>query len=273
MVTSGVYTITNLENSKVYVGFTVDLDKRWDGHKQSLRRGDHCNIHLQRAWNKYGEGSFEFDILEYLDSLEELPLAEQFWCKIYQLEGRELYNIATPGKAGMLGRKHTEESKRKMSEILIGNQRSLDYKHSEETRRRMSEALKGNQHTLGHSLSKEHRRKIGDAFRGKSLSKEHCDKISAALIGHGVSKEARRKIGEATKNRPNGMLGKKHSEETKRKISMANKGNQTWLGKNLSEEHKRSISKSLTGRILSEEHRRKISEGLRARHARVRSEA
>lgn len=50
----------------------------------------------------------------------------------------------------------------------------------------------------------------------------------------------------------NSHLGMKRSDETKRKIS------ESLTGKNLSEEHKESIRKTLTGKKLSEEHKENI---------------
>lgn len=41
--------------------------------------------------------------------------------------------------------------------------------------------------------------------------------------------------------------GKKHTEETKRKMSESHKGNNAWLGKKLSEEHRKKISISRKG--------------------------
>lgn len=49
-------------------------------------------------------------------------------------------------------------------------------------------------------------------------------------------------------------IGKKHSEEHKRKIGLSQKG------KKLSEETKRKMSSSQKGKIFTEEHKRKISE-------------
>lgn len=47
-----------------------------------------------------------------------------------------------------------------------------------------------------------------------------------------------------------GFFGKKHSEDTKKKISNSGKGkHKYWLGKKLSEEHKRKMSKSLIGKV------------------------
>jgi hypothetical protein len=74
--------------------------------------------------------------------------------------------------------------------------------------------------------------------------------------GDGVSNpsdETRRKISEAKKGNTN-MLGKILSEETKRKLSEAQKG------KIRSEEHKRNISEAKKGKTLSEETRKRMSE-------------
>ena len=67
--------------------------------------------------------------------------------------------------------------------------------------------------------------------------------------------------------------GRKLSEETKKKLSEAKKGeNHPMYGKHLSEEHKRKISESKIGcigpnkgRIFSDEHRIHISESLKGR--------
>lgn len=84
-------------------------------------------------------------------------------------------------------------------------------KHSEETRRKISEALKGKK------ISKKHRRKISEAQKGKKISQETKRKISEALKGKKKSQESVRK--QIISNN-----GYKHSDESKQKISDSKKG-------------------------------------------------
>ena len=67
-----------------------------------------------------------------------------------------------------------------------------------------------------------------------------------------VSEETKRKISEANK-------GRIVSEETRRKMSEAQKGQKGHKGIKHSEEHKRKIGESNKGKIFSEEHKRKIA--------------
>ena len=69
-----VYRISNLIDGKSYIGISIDYVARWKQHKRALRNNKHCNRKLQNAWNKYGEESFEFQVIEkcaYLDCFDE----------------------------------------------------------------------------------------------------------------------------------------------------------------------------------------------------------
>jgi group I intron endonuclease len=61
---SGIYKIVNIKNDKFYIGSAVDINRRWKCHRRCLKNGNHENIHLQRAYNKYGEESFVYEIVE-----------------------------------------------------------------------------------------------------------------------------------------------------------------------------------------------------------------
>ena len=81
------------------------------------------------------------------------------------------------------------------------------------------------------------------------------------------SLEARKKISEALKKqwangeRKSPMEGKKHSKETK--IKMCNSSSKFWLGKHLSESHKKNVGDGNRGKEISTEHRKKLSEALK----------
>jgi hypothetical protein len=77
------------------------------------------------------------------------------------------------------GRTHSEETKRKQSEVKIGK----------------------NNPNYGKSHSKEHRRKISEAQKNRTPSEETKIKISEALKGKTPSEEHRRKISEAKKGK------------------------------------------------------------------------
>lgn len=112
----GIYKIVNGANGKYYVGSSIDVERRWRGHRKSLENGDHYDIYLQRAWNKYGEGNFEFRFVEEVEkekgrdlcSVEQNYLDEGFALGI-------LYNVSKNAAAPMGGRNHSEETKRKQS--------------------------------------------------------------------------------------------------------------------------------------------------------------
>lgn len=62
---TGVYKISCIDNHRFYIGSTrVDFNKRFTSHKYYLNKGIHANKNMQASWNKYGEISFSFDILE-----------------------------------------------------------------------------------------------------------------------------------------------------------------------------------------------------------------
>ena len=92
---TGVYVIKNNVNNKVYVGSTKSsFHSRKTKHLTALRCGSHFNRHLQAAWDKYGEGSFVFEIMVMCPS-SECEWYESVLIKKYQSYLRAHgYNIA-----------------------------------------------------------------------------------------------------------------------------------------------------------------------------------
>lgn len=114
---SGIYSILNKTNGKVYVGQAINTNKRLSNHKSALRGSYHTNQHLQSSWNKNGEEAFEFNILEYC--LEKsLDCAERWWIHYFNATNREKgYNKEDGGNKN---KHHSLESRKKMSEAMKG---------------------------------------------------------------------------------------------------------------------------------------------------------
>ena len=59
----GIYCITNKITNKIYIGSTIDINRRWKEHKKELSKNKHHNLYLQNSFNKYGHKNFNFHIL------------------------------------------------------------------------------------------------------------------------------------------------------------------------------------------------------------------
>lgn len=66
-VKTGVYAITCKNNGKMYIGESLDIDRRWEVHRRHLTLGTHHSKRLQMDWDIYGPEYFEFEIMELYD--------------------------------------------------------------------------------------------------------------------------------------------------------------------------------------------------------------
>lgn len=210
---SGIYRIDG-PNGKFYVGSAKRFSRRWIEHKRDLRSGDHVNPKLQAAWNKYGEKSFSFSVIEGVPEMDRLIEREQFWIDELKAvdEGYNVLRIAD----SRLGLKSSDETKRKQSAAHTGrkhgpmSQEQKAYysnlyagrKLSDETRRRMSEARQGRVFSeetrlkisashVGRKFSDEHRAKLATAKAGRKQSPEH---VASRMLGMKQAREARNQL-------------------------------------------------------------------------------
>lgn len=65
VIKCGIYKLFFHEHPKCYIGSSVNIYERFQNHLTLLRTNKHCNIHLQRIYNKIGKMSIEI--------LEECP--------------------------------------------------------------------------------------------------------------------------------------------------------------------------------------------------------
>lgn len=102
---SGIYQILCVPTGKIYIGSPIDLCVRWREHSKKLRGNRHPNIYLQRAWNKHGEASFRFAVVELVMFPEYLVEREQVWIDATRCTDQNVgFNIC-PRAGSALGRK------------------------------------------------------------------------------------------------------------------------------------------------------------------------
>lgn len=103
-----IYHIKNTKTGYRYIGCSKNLKARWKEHKRHLIEGRHHCIHLQRAWNKYGEIHFLFE------TLEEHPTENKMFQREKELisESTKTYNTAEGGLGGDTRKNFTEEQRK-----------------------------------------------------------------------------------------------------------------------------------------------------------------
>lgn len=258
----GIYAIQNNINGKIYVGQSVDIERRWQQEKNMKR----LNEHLLRAMKKYSVENFSFYVLEECEK-EKLNEREAFYIKLYHSIDTEFGYNKTSGGDSAFSRpyqKLSDEHKRKISEANKGHHQTQEtIKKSLETRKKsLLEKHKVDIWCLEtdevyHSIEEVVEKlgiKIGQVF--KCLRKA-CEKSNGYHICYANEKDTRIFNLNPYKNN-GGTRGWK--EDTKKKIS--EKAKIRWANMTIEERNKLSEKLRMTnlGKTLSDEHKRKISE-------------
>jgi hypothetical protein len=95
-MTAGIYAIINRETGSCYVGSAVNIGRRWNAHRHSLRNHRKAPPRLQNAWDKHGESVFGFGVLEICDE-SELIAREQFYIDVLKPK----YNTRREAKSNL----------------------------------------------------------------------------------------------------------------------------------------------------------------------------
>lgn len=181
MIFYGIYKITNLVNGKMYIGKhqTDNIDDNYFGSGKILKY----------ALQKYGKHNFRREWIMFCENAEEMDMAERMFVDETWILRSDTYNLCKGGEGGhtwsgchpMLGKKHTESARKKISLSSSGEKN----------------------HNFGKKVSVETRNKISKARTGQpsKFKGKKNPKISMALTGHLVSKECRWKISAANKGK------------------------------------------------------------------------
>ena len=186
-------------NDKIYVGTTQQekVEYRWKCDGNGYKR----QPLVWRAIQKYGWENIRHKVIE-CETPEEMWEMEKELIKEYDTTNPDKgYNCSTGGEVGPIGCKHTEEFRKKMSEL------HKDKHPSNDTRKKMSESAKNRP-----PMSDETIRKISEAAKNRPP----------------ISNDTRKKMSESAKNRPpiteehrikisEALTGKKRGSYTKYK--------------------------------------------------------
>ena len=117
MVNCGcIYRLTNTVTGRIYIGKTIDFKNRMKSHK------NHKNgTYLSNSIRKHGWDKFKIEILIQDVPEEDLSNLEISYIEVENTMSPNGYNL-TKGGEGVSGYKHTEETRRNMTQTMIKRQ-------------------------------------------------------------------------------------------------------------------------------------------------------
>ncbi len=153
MKLTGIYCIRHISSGKCYVGQSVDIQKRIKEHFEYQ-----VGFYLGNAIRKYGREAFVFEYLE-LCSEENLDSRECHWIAVLDCMHPNGYNLRSGGargrhselskqkiSKGKIGKKRpppTEQARRNLSAASLGKKNHFYGKrHTAESKQKMSESTK-----------------------------------------------------------------------------------------------------------------------------------
>lgn len=208
MLIYSIYKITNKINQKVYIGYTENINKRIQEHKNSSKSK---NNKFYKAIRKYGWDNFYFEIIyQSPDSEHCLNVMENYFITQYDSftngynstlggEGSSGTKCKKIKKKMSISRNHRfiakdssgktyqirNDDPRFLSGELVGINKGIS--PSKETLDKLSKARVGNKNRLGHKHSDDIKKIIAErtsaALKGKprkTIACPHCGKIGGA---------------------------------------------------------------------------------------------
>lgn len=190
-----IYILKNKCNNKIYIGQTWhSIKDRFDnGH------GYKTCTYLHNAIQKYGKDNFYYEILTFCLTQESADYIENYFIEKFKSTDPSIgYNIRSGGSRGKnseeskikignahrgkiisqeirdkmsianIGKNHSEETKRKMSETSKLKRVNVGKKASQETKDKLSKIKIGNKSNTGKNLSRETKNKIAKFSKGRT---------------------------------------------------------------------------------------------------------
>lgn len=242
----GIYKITS-PSGKIYIGQSIKVEKRIKDYLKQYKAMS-TQVRLYNSFLKHGAENHIFEVIEECN-IDLLNERERFWQDYYNaigLNGLNCVLIKTDSKRTVW----SQETRDKLSKSLkgkfsgeknpmYGRVGELNYfygkKHTQETKDKISQKNTG----------------INNYFYGKKRP-EHSIKISGE--NHPMYGKKNALLSEYNKKNKIGnknFFGKKHTEETKKILSIKNAGvNHSFYGKKRPEHSLKLKGRKKDGRIV-----------------------
>lgn len=192
-MTCGIYLLTNKINGKVYVGQSVNIERRW---REYRRKVSAAQRRLYRAFEKYGVSAFAFEVIEEC-APEHLDAYEDVYIRTFKATARDSgYNIRiTASGRGAL----SQETRQRLSESKKGTPGAIAFGKLNDARRGvpMTEERRAKCSRVGRPWTEEMRAKLSgrkrttefclkmkELHKGKPKSEEHKKSLSAVNTNH-----------------------------------------------------------------------------------------
>lgn len=209
-----IYGLLNETTREIYVGSTTEPKKRFAHHMYELKNNRHHNKKVQEAFN--AGGKFSFIVLERVFcNKEDRYKYEDKWIERFRKEGLA-YNIAQANFGDALT--HHPDREAIIKRISAG----LIEKNSKLTKEQRV-ALYGkpgaSNGMFGRTHSEEAKERISKLNRGRRPHNLGVPTPEEVKVRQRDSVSGRVRTGDL-----NPFFGKTHSEETKKKLALANTG-------------------------------------------------
>jgi group I intron endonuclease len=249
-----IYKITNIVTKKCYIGETVrpNPEERWKQHLQKINNGEGCPA-LRDAIKKYGVSNFKFEVIIICFD-EDRHKYEKEYIKKYNSQVPNGYNILDGGQYGgsRLGIKHTEESKKKMSETCKKFYKA-NPNYYETFREKHREAMKAIDLSSAVINSEKWKKAVeegrvgGKAHKDGKLSEETKEKIRESMLKYYEENDNSRPINiEKQREVMSNAKGRKVAQYTKDDEFIKQYNSISEAGR-LSEAKKTNIQRVLSG--------------------------
>lgn len=76
-----IYKITNQKNGMIYIGSSIEVERRWRQHKEASvnEKDHHYNYPLMTAFREFGIANFTFEVIDTLPDYQTMIKAEHDW--------------------------------------------------------------------------------------------------------------------------------------------------------------------------------------------------